>query len=224
MSTPTENTAALLLRKAGLKQDVYESAIRFFECLSGAAAKLVTELEPQVRHADQRVRLEYISPSDHEFQMKVGSDVLIFILHTNVFHLDPKHPCWNEQYIKDDVERSYFGIVNIYNFLHDSIHYNRSGDVGYLVCRLFVNKWGHFFLETRQEDQVSCSLIQTEAFTLDKGKEIINELIQFVTEFDLFVPPFEQVAEITVDEVNAEAQTHKLKTAKRLGFNYGLHD
>jgi hypothetical protein len=32
------------------------------------------------------------------------------------------------------------------------------------------------------------------------------------------------VAEITVDEVNAEAQTHKLKTAKRLGFNYGLHD
>lgn len=40
----------------------------------------------------------------------------------------------------------------------------------------------------------------------------------FAIEFDLYTPPFEQMAQVTVAELQEKASAMALRTGKRLGF------
>ena len=69
----------------------------------------------------------------------------------NVFDLPKNHAFKNSDYLKNDVERSFCGIINIYNFLSDSYRYKRLNDEVYLIGRIFINKDNNFFVEEKNQ-------------------------------------------------------------------------
>ncbi len=159
-----------------------------------------------------------------EAEFKIAGDLLIFSMHSNVFEFDDKHPVWNTPYLKEDPLRSYCGTINIYNFLADSFKYNRVNDLGYLVARIFINKENHFFVEGKRQ---SNELVKDFAMdTISPGilRQIVETAIQYCIEFDLLVPPYEQIKIATVDQMNQKMSYSKMVTAKRLGFGFKTDD
>jgi hypothetical protein len=145
-------------------------------------------------------------------------------MHTNVFQFDNTHPLWKSGYFKDNDKNSYVGIINIYNFLSDSIRYQRQWDMGYLIGRVFVNRERHFMVQgKRQLGYLFNDMINSE-LTKEKIKEVVHSAILYTLDFDLLVPPYENLQEITLEQIQSISQSHSLATGKRLGFRFGLED
>ena len=72
-------------------------------------------------------------------------------MHTNIFDYQSNHQICKTKYVQQDLMRSFCGIINIYNFLSDSLKYNRMNDSGFLISRIFINKDKHFFVEGDKE-------------------------------------------------------------------------
>src|SRR3989338_6309551 len=132
----------LLLNKAALKQDVAEYSEGIFAQFKKTVQAELDELRKHVD--DKRVRLSYSEKGKHEFRAAIGSDVLVFQLHTNIFRFDDENPIWNTKYLKQNGANGYFAIINMYNFLAESVEQGRFIDVGYLIGRIFMNHQGHF--------------------------------------------------------------------------------
>ena len=123
-------------------------------------------------------------------------------------------------YIKEDKERSFSGMINIYNFLTDSFDYNRDYDIGYLIGRLFVNKEMHYFVEGKREVGLLYSSFNTSIINKESITSIILSSMEYANNFDLLTPPFDEVKEITVGEIKQNTAAKRFVTAKRLGFEF----
>lgn len=75
----------ILLHKSALKQDVADDLERVFSELRSLIDTEMAALKKAV--TDERVRLWVKDRGDHEFHVFIGSDVLVFNLHHNVFRL-----------------------------------------------------------------------------------------------------------------------------------------
>jgi len=167
---------------------------------------------------------KYKQKGPFEVEFRIGSDILVFSMHSNVFGFDRNHPLWKLKYVEEDALRTYCGMINIYNFLNDSFKYNRLKDLGYLVARIFVNKEKHFFVEgKRQSDEL---LKDFALDTISPGfiRQIIEIAIQYSVQFDLLVPPYDQVKLATVDQMLKKISHSKMTTGKRLGFSFNVDD
>lgn len=214
-----------LVIKAGIKQKVYNNTLQTFKIMK----KVLSQLEKDYKNIIQNKLTDASMPHYHdrgpfEAEFKVGGDLLLFSMHSNVFQFDDKHPVWQTEYLKDDPMNSYCGVINIYNFLADSFKYNRVNDIGYLVARIFVNKDNHFFVEgKRQSDEV----VKDFAIdTISPGilRQIIETAIQYSIEFDLLLPLYDQVKMATVDQMREKISHSKMVTGKRLGFGFNSDD
>jgi hypothetical protein len=143
-------------------------------------------------------------------------------MHTNIFEFPRNHAVWQNSYVKDDPMRAYSGIISIYNFLADSFKYNRLNDVGYLIGRIFVNKDMHFLVEGKRQLGFLFNDFAQQKVDEESIKTIMEAAIQYAIDFDLLVPPFNQVQTVSVQEMNNITSSFSLKTGKRLGFNYKL--
>jgi hypothetical protein len=211
--------------KSTIKQKVYENTKQTFVILK----KVLADLEKNY----QNLIKDKVSPAlfpifkdkgAFESEFIIGGDILVFSMHSNVFEFDDKHPVWNMPYVKEDTLRSYCGVINIYNFLADSFKYNRLNDLGYLVARIFINKDNHFFVEgKRQSDEV---VKDFAVDTISPGilRQIIETAIQYSVEFDLLVPPYDQIKMATVDQMRQKMSHSKMVTGKRLGFSFNSDD
>ena len=126
-----KNIIELLSTKAALKQDIAsfsESVLRRLKKLAKAEIK---NLRSSIK--DERVRLKIQDNGTHEFILYVGSDVLVFQLHQNVFRMPDESGVWKTSYMKENPDRGYFGVINIYNFLAESFEQNRMNDEGYCI-------------------------------------------------------------------------------------------
>jgi hypothetical protein len=220
-----ESLLEALVIKTNVKQKVYENTFITFNILKKVLKQLESDYLSKVKDAIPTVSLPvYKERGPFEAEFKIAGDLLIFSMHSNVFEFDDKHPVWNTTYIKDDPLRSYCGTINIYNFLADSFKYNRANDLGYLVARIFVNKENHFFVEgKRQADEVVKDYAMD---TISPGviRQIVETAIQYCIEFDLLVPPYDQVKMATVDQMNQKMNNSKMITGKRLGFSFNSDD
>jgi hypothetical protein len=54
----------------------------------------------------------------------------------------------------------------------------------------------------------------------EKMKAIIQSAVLYTLDFDLFIPPYDEVKEVSVFEIQQLSDKLKLKTAKRLGFQF----
>ncbi|HLU88009.1 MAG TPA: hypothetical protein VKZ44_09665 [Taishania sp.] len=212
----------LLEDKSALKQDVYEDSHNAFNELRELVKEELDSLKTCIE--DDRIRLSIVEKSQSEFQVFIGSDVLVYQVHSNVFRLDDQHPLWDSDYLKEDQSRGYFGIIHIYNFLAESFLQNRYNDPGYLIGRIFVNKDGHFFVEGRGQLGFLFKDLEKGEWRKNSIVHIIQVSFAYALEFDLFVPPYEMVQELSVGQMQAIGSSSQAATGKRLGFKFSAED
>lgn len=214
-----------LIIKSTAKQKVYQNTKKTFTIFKKVLKILEEDYLSVVKDKVPAVVLpEFKDRGPFEAEFKIGGDLLIFSMHSNVFEFDDKHPVWKTKYIEEDPMRSYCGTINIYNFLADSFKYNRNNDLGYLVARIFVNRDNHFFVEgKRQSDEI---VKDFAVDTISPGiiRQIVETAIQYSIEFDLLVPLYDLVKVATVDQMRRKISHSKLATGKRLGFSFNSDD
>lgn len=209
-----------LKEKSSMKQDVYANTFKAFTLMKSLAFQIIGEIKKESTHADQRVIVDYREKGEFEFELRIAGDLLIFAMHTNIFEFDKSHPLWRSSYIKDNHDRSFCGIINIYNFLNDSFRYNRVNDLGYVVGRVFVNKENHYFADGKRQlgflyNDFVHSIIDEKAV-----RSLIESTILYCLNFDLYTPPFDSIKEISVSDMQSASESMQIKTGKRLGFRF----
>ncbi|MCI2082017.1 MAG: hypothetical protein LKK19_01420 [Bacteroidales bacterium] len=181
--------------------------------------------EAKVDHIDATpIRLEYRDRGRNEAELRFADDVLIFSLQSNVMQFDRDHPVWKNDYVKKDVANSYCGVISIYNFLSDSIKYNRNDDIGYLVARIFINREKSFFVEGKRQKRQMTSDFGKVTIGREEIVQIIESAIWYTLQFDALVPPFDMVKVSTVEQINAKIESARMRTGKRLGYDYKSDD
>ena len=213
-----EQILQMLREKSVMKQNVYKNTHNTFETLKEVIKDIADDLKAEAQNIDKRITVEYRFTSDHEIELKVAGDMLVFYMHSNVFEFDKSHPMFKTGYIKQSELNSYCGIVYVYNFLADSFKYNRLQDLGYLISRLFINRENHFFVEAKPPLGYKYTNFSEGAISSNEIKEIVYNLIAYAISFDLYTPPSQNVQEISLNEIIERVQSDKLKTGKRLGF------
>jgi hypothetical protein len=207
-----------LRTKGRMKQDVFARTKAFYAELRQVLAGLTKDLHDQATGIDERLTVALTDKTSTSCELKVAGDVIVFNMHTNVFKLDQSSPLWKSSYLEEDPLRGYFGVVNVYNFLSDSIQYDRDRDIGYLVARIFLNRDGHFFLQGKRQLGFLYNNLQDDEMEPQKLQALIHTLIAYVMEFDLLAPPYDQVQEVSVSELKGMYANQQMSTGKRLGF------
>jgi len=221
----TVNQLDGMILKTNLKQEVYRKAVSSFALLKEVLKELADDYRVKLKDkVDDSVLPVYQEKGPFEAEFRLGGDMLIFSMHSNVFVFNREHPIWKLDYIKANPLNSYCGVFNIYNFLADSFKYNRSEDLGYLIARIFVNRENHFFVEGKRQSSELVKDFGSDEMTKEYMKEIIETAVQYAIDFDLLVPPYDQVKIVTVDQMNAEINNSKIQTGKRLGFKFNSDD
>lgn len=227
MGTPDNNVSQLdgLILKTNLKQEVYQKSLVSFALLKEVLKDLSEDYSNQLKgKVSEAVLPVYQERGLFEAEFRIGGDLLIFSMHSNVFVFNREHPIWKLDYIKNNPMNAYCGVFNIYNFLADSFKYNRYEDLGYLVARIFVNRENHFFVEGKRQSSELVKDFANDELTKEYLKDIIETTIQYAIDFDLLVPPYDQVKIANVQQMQAEINHSRIQTGKRLGFKFNSDD
>lgn len=206
--------------KSCMKQDVYHNTVALFEMVKELLQEIAADLGEQARAHDERLAVAFTDKGTTACELRVAGDVIIFHMHTNVFKLDASHSFWKTSYLEEDELRGYFGVVNMYNFLSDSFKYNRERDLGYLVARLFLNRDKKFFVQGKRQLGFLYDDLSSNELERGRIRDVLLSVILYVLEFDLLAPPYDQVNQVTVSEMNELNANLQISTGKRLGFRF----
>ncbi len=206
--------------KAILKQNVYKNTYETFTSFKSVIRQLVAAYQASTVQKGSHIPFEYKNRGEFEVELKFAGDILIFMMHTNVFEFPRNHEVMKLPYIREDRERSYCGIINIYNFLGDSFKYKRINDLGYLIGRVFINKENHYFIEGKREIGLLFKSFDIAVMNNEAAKSIITSAIKYTLNFDLLTPPYEEVKLLTVHQIQTTLDNMKIRTGKRLGFKF----
>lgn len=210
----------MLREKSSLKQDVFQNTIEQFELFKQKAEGISKTIGDTITPIDERIKVIYSDKSKFEFQLQIAGDILIFSMHTNVFQFDQSQNIWNSSYLKENPLRSFCGVIYIYNFLADSLHYGRLNDMGYLIARVIINHENHFIVQGKRQLAFLYNDFINGVLTADKIDEIIKSAILYSLDFDLLIPPYEQQKEVSVQDMRELSESNYVRTAKRMGFRF----
>lgn len=214
----------ILTTKANLKQRVFDNTFAVFGDIKEALHELSTEVDDELdEKIDKHIRIEYRDKGKFEAQLQLADDVLIFAMHTDVFQFPNGHKIWGNNYVVDE-NNAYCGVINIYNFLSDSFKYNRSEDEGYLIGRLFVNREMCFFAEGKRQTSMRVEQFGTNKIDRSELMNVLERAINYSLGFNLLVPPYDDVKKVSAEEFNTKFEQFKLKTGKRLGYDFRTDD
>ena len=218
--SPHELILKTLKEKSSMKQDVYANTLQAFNVMKTTAKKTVADLKKETIIIDKRIIIEFKDKGEFEFELRIAGDLLIFVMHTNIFEFDKNHQIWRNSYAKDDPTRSFCGMINIYNFLNDSFIYNRINDLGYIIGRIFINKENHYFVEGKRQLGFLYNDFVNAVIDEQSIKSVIESSVLYCINFDLFTPPFDSVKEVSVSDMQTASESMQIKTGKRLGFRF----
>lgn len=214
-----------LEKKSALKQAVFDRTFALLGDIKEALHEFSTEIDEETDDTiDRRIRIEYRDRGKFEAQIQVAGDMLILTMHTNVFRFPSDHEVWKTDYVAADRQNAFFGVINVYNFLADSFKYNRSEDEGYLIGRIFVNREGAFFVDSKWPNQWNVEEFGTQLIDRDKVLQILESAILYSLHFDLLIPPYETVKQVNVEQFNSKLENSKLQTGKRMGYDFDAED
>jgi hypothetical protein len=205
----------MLENKSTAKQKTYKHVCEAFSILADHARYIIDELKRRARPDDSDVTVEFNSISDQEFDVKLAGDMLIFVMNTNIVTFDDAHPILNEEYIKEKEVNRYFGQIMIYNFMSDSMKFNRMNDPGYLLARLMINHENRFFIEGEKELS-SYNRISEKEITEDDLSSLVKIVLKMAIENDLVAPAFTHMKSITLNQ--KKDHTLELGGAQKIGF------
>lgn len=209
-----------IIKKSALKQEVYAKTLTAFSVIKNISEQMTREYKSWPQSSDPYIPFEFRDKGTFEMELKFGGDILLFMMHTNIFEFPRDHEVMKSNYVNEDKTRSYCGIIHIYNFLADSFKYNRINDLGYLIGRIFINREEHYYLEGKRElgllyNNFATSLADEKSLT-----DIVIQAVQYTINFDLLTPPYDNIKEVTVVDMQAAIDNISLKTGKRLGFRF----
>ncbi|AFD07062.1 hypothetical protein [Solitalea canadensis] len=209
-----------LKNHSSIKQEIYRTTCSVFQQFKAQLKDLAHAMADDFKNIDPSVEIEYVDVSKFECRIRFGGDVLVFTMHTNIFTFPLEHPIFKSNYVKEDRSRSYCGIIHIHNFLSDSLKYNRINDIGYLLGRVFVNKERHFYTEGKSQLGFLFDNLVKEEITDENISQIIKIAINYCFEFELQVPPFNEVDEITLIQKQLEFANSGYQTGKLIGYKF----
>lgn len=218
MATKIKQIVEELHTKAALKQRVYDRTKSIFDEFREVAVKIAEEIVPQIRESSPAVEVKVDNINDFEFHLKFSGDTIVFVMHTNTFTFPPEHEVIKSKYVQTDSLKGYFGMIQAYNFLSDSLKYHRYSDAGYLLARIFVNEEEHFYVDGHR--QLGFLFKELAKQSMDKRviRKIIEQSMLYCIDFDLYAPPVDSMTVITLNEKDAFNNPNGLATGKRLGF------
>ncbi len=215
----------LLVSKSGLKQQIFDNTNSLFNELKEAIHEFSTELDEEMdEKIDKRIRIEYSDRGKFEAQIQIAGDLLVFVMHTNVFNFEREHRIWQNPYVQADHNNSYCGVINIYNFLADSMKFKREEDEGYLIGRIFVNRENKFFVEGKRQERWRVDEFGNESVSRGAILEILERAILYSLGFDLLVPAYDTVKKVSAEQFLSRQENTKLQTGKRLGYEFNADD
>jgi hypothetical protein len=216
--TDLSNIKQIIAEKSVLKQDIFELLKHHFELFRVKTSDLSKNLHDWAASIDKRIKINFDEKNIYEFWLQVGGDLLIFTMHTNIFTYDKSHSIYKSKYIQDDPNRSYFGMIEIYNYLNDSYKYQRLNDMGELIGRIFINKDHHFFVE----GDGTLGFLYSDLSILKMDESYVNAIIETAImnsiEYDLKVPPYNDVKYVPLGFMLNKSGSTPHATSKRLGF------
>ena len=215
-----ESLKNLVFDKSELKQNVFRSTKEAFELFRTITRDLIHQFQDSCLKEGKKVDFEFTDRGDFEFEVKFAGDILLFMMHTNVFEFSRDHQVMKTPYVRDDPKRSYCGVIHIYNFLADSFAYQRDNDLGYMIGRVFVNNEHHYFIEGKRELGMLYTNFNTSVVSAETVQGIVESAIEYTTNFDLLTPPYDEVKLVSVGEMRTNFDKKSLVTGKRLGFRF----
>jgi hypothetical protein len=217
-----ESILKLLLSKSALKQDVSQNTKNHFLVFKQMLRDEITNLKSKL--TDERVRCQFMDKSEYEAHVFIGSDVIVFMMHTNIFKLPDNNNHWQLPYLLKEPTGGYTGMINVYNFLAESFVQNRYEDAGYLIGRVFINFQNQFFVEGKGD----LGILFKDFGNLELTDKIIKHIVQcsfaYALEFDLLTPPYEVMAQVSVGQIMAIGTSLHIQTGKRLGFQFKVEE
>jgi hypothetical protein len=205
----------LLESKSTAKQATYRHILDAFSIFSNEAKHVVDELIKRAHPEDRDVTVEFSVISEHEFHVKLAGDMLIFVMHTNIVTFEDTHPIMKEDYISQNEVNRYFGQIMIYNFMADSLKFNRTNDPGYLLARLMINHDNRFFIEGEKE-LAEFNGMSERPVTEECLRKIVKIVLRMAIENDLIAPPFIDVKSVTLYQ--KRAHTPEMGGGQKIGF------
>jgi hypothetical protein len=210
----------LLQVKSQVKFQVHENTLQVFREFKHEARDIFREIKSQIPAIHKSMTCSFKDKGDFEAELQIASDLLVMTMHTNTFEFPRDHSIMQTSYVKEDETRSFCGIIYLYNYLADSFKYNRLSDAGYLVGRIFINKENHFFVEGKRELGFLFNNFMGEPLNHTKIRQILESAILYSIDFDLLTPTFDQMKEVSVQEMLSYSNSLSVKTGKRLGFRF----
>ena len=214
----------LLKEKSATKQLIYRNTKEVFDDLVVSLKSKEKSLTSLLKNEVENVELEFKSNGLFDVQLKFAGDTLLFHMHSNIFDFPATHEIFKSKYINSDKTRSFCGVINIYNFLSDSLKYNRLNDEGVLIGRIFINKEKKFFVEGDEDLGTLFKEFSKKEINSESIEEIINACMIFTLNFDLCSPNFNDVRLVSVHHLLTMSMNQKIKTSKRLGYQLSNHE
>jgi hypothetical protein len=204
-----------LEQKSITKQAIYRNTKEAFDRMKEISQELVVELTNRITSQDANVVIEYRLISDLEFQIKFSGDLLVFVMHSNIITFPDDYEIMRTDYIEEDFRRRFFGHIMAYNFMADTIKYNRLDDPGYLVGRMLVNIEKHFCIEGVKQldlpyDQISRNVIKDDILRL-----IVESAMIAAVNNDLMGQDVSDIERITYKQ---KLENSQLSRPRKLGF------
>ncbi len=209
-----------LTEKSVMKLNIYKQTKEIFKIFKENLHEINEDMKANVNIGETKLHFEYKEKSDYEASISFAGDTLIFHMHSNIFNFDKSHYMYNTPYIKQDEDRAYCAVINVYNFLTDSFKFNRENDVGYLIARIFINKEKHFFVEGKRQLGFLYNEFGTNVIDKQSSKSIIESAVLYAIDFDLLMPNYEQVKQVSIGEIYYHSEMLHQKTGKRVGFMF----
>lgn len=217
-----EEIIKLLKEKASNKQLVYRLTQSVFSDFQKILKQKAARIHKIVTSEDKNIEISYSSKGKFEAQIKFSGETLLFHMHSNVFDFPASHSMHKTKYIKEDPLRSFCGVIHVYEFLSDSLKYNRVNDSGYLIARIFINKDKHFFVEGDNEVGFLFNNFINEEINIDQINKIIDVLMMYSLNFDLQTPNFNDVREVFIHQILDMSNNQKIRTSKRMGYKFSF--
>ena len=214
----------ILKDKAVVKKDVFEKTKDVFDDLKKVIQEFTITLAEDIKVLDMPLQVTSLEKGKYEIRLTIAGDVLVFMMHSNVFDFEKTHKVHRTSYVKSDNGNSYCGMINVYNFLADSFKYNRVNDYGYLVGRIFVNQDLHFFVEGQKEMGFLFNDFQNAKLDDKAMLSVVETIVKHCLSFELFTPPYNEVSHVSVDQIQTASTIMKMKTGKRLGFQFNAEE
>lgn len=207
-----------LAEKASLKVDIANHVTQMVDVLKVTLKSLESEIITSLSKIDKRIGVKFLERGRFDLEFRISDDIIMFSVHTDSFIFPEHHPIWKTSYIHDNQNRAFCGMISIYNFLTDSIQYNRVNDQGILIARIFINHENHFFVEGKKQLGVLFNDFENAVVTPESIRQITELAILHCLEIDAMLPSFEHSKAISVHQIIEKSLSSVITTGKRLGF------